>query len=130
MDKRRTQLCCTFSTEDQYENDIRKIFSYGIVVDEKIYVLENREKPNEIFLTYNVAKETRPQHVIQNTITVHRNRDFNVLYSINALNLIILDKLDRVDWSKFGGSLVTGNNGILSVIPTYLREIKINNLNE
>ena len=53
----RTQLLCTFTTQknlEQTTHDISKNFN---VVFEKIYVLQNENKTNELICTYNVDQD-------------------------------------------------------------------------
>tara|TARA_R100001377_G_scaffold30062_2_gene16411 strand:+ start:2423 stop:2707 length:285 start_codon:yes stop_codon:yes gene_type:complete len=73
-------------------------------------VFSNAEVPSQLYCTYNVdASETRGQ----NTISIHRKKETNTLYTVNALNAIIrrvnngvLDKTFQVDWNNYQNSFI------------------------
>ena len=53
----KTQLLCTFTTQHNLEQSIRDITKNFKVVFEKIYVLQNEDKPKELICTYNVNQQ-------------------------------------------------------------------------
>jgi len=123
-----TQLLCTFSNINSYQKDIESICQHYKVDGEKIYILKNEETLNEIFLTYNVQRSPGSHH--PRTISVHRKKDFNVLYSINALNQLIKEENGgqhsntfQIDWSKFRDSLVIVKDEKIKVVPTKLMRV-------
>ena len=59
-----TQLLCTFTTNKKLDQTLMDISSKFNVIYEKIYVLQNEDKHNELICTYNVEK--------------NRDLDFNV----------------------------------------------------
>lgn len=128
MDLRIRQLLCTFSTLAVYSDDIKKIRGV-FCIDGPIYVLQNVVNPSEIFLTYNVLLTKGTGIPFPKTITVHRKRGWNVIYSINALNMMArADTGDIndgfvVDWDAYRGSIVTIYNGEFSVVRTLLLQI-------
>ncbi len=94
----------------------------------KVYILKNSENPTEIFLTYNVEKNNGKY--FPKTISVHRKKDFNILYSINALNELIKQENGglfshtyQVDWTKFKDSIIVVNDGKIKIMPTKLLRI-------
>ena len=127
----RTQLLCTFTTQknlEQTTHDISKNFN---VVFEKIYVLQNETKPYELICTYNVDKDDDVDfNKVKNTISLHRNKITNTLYTINALNELIktinngvLDTKYQVPWDIYRNMiLILGKEG-LSKIPTRILKI-------
>lgn len=123
-----TQLLCTFSNVHSYQNDITSICEHYKVDGGKIYILKNEEFLSEIFLTYNVEKTMGKHH--PRTISVHRKKDYNILYSINALNQLIKEENGgqpsntfQVDWSKFRDSIIVVNDGKIKVVPTKLMRV-------
>ena len=50
----KTQLLCTFTTQHNLEQTIRDITKHFKIVFDKIYVLQNEDKPKELICTYNV----------------------------------------------------------------------------
>ena len=75
------------------------------------------------------------QEGIIDTISLHRKKQTNTLYTINALNEVIrsknggvLDKSFQVDWSEFQNSLLLTNDSGLNIIRTKIH--KIININD
>ncbi len=106
----RTQLLCTFA----HQSDLNIITDYiqksYTIPEQRIFVFSNAEVPSQLYCTYNVdASETRGQ----NTISIHRKKETNTLYTVNALNAIIrrvnngvLDKTFQVDWNNYQNSFI------------------------
>ena len=128
MDFSQRQLLCTFTTPPELESELSEI-SLTYKVDGDIYVLQNQCNSNDIYLTYNIRKDAisprRPK-----TISVHRKKDFNVIYSINALNLMAgedfsgsLNPRHEIDWNRYRNSLVIINGKSIMVFPTVLLKI-------
>ena len=127
----RTQLLCTFTTQknlEQTTHDISKNFN---VVFEKIYVLQNENKPYELICTYNVDKNDDVDfNKVKNTISLHRKKITNTLYTINALNELIktinngvLDTTYQVPWDIYRNMILILNKEGLSKIPTRILKI-------
>ena len=130
----RTQLLCTFTNQknlEQTTHDISKNFN---IIFEKIYVLQNENKTNELICTYNVDQDEEINYNdVKNTISLHRKKITNTLYTINALNELIMDInngiLDtsyQVPWDVYKNMILISNKEGLSRIPT--RILKIINL--
>ena len=111
----KTQLLCTFA----HRKDLTLIIDYikqsYIIVEKKIFVFNDAEKPNDLYVTYNVDPK-EDYRKTQNTILIHRKKDTNSLYTVNALNEIIkavnngvLDKSYVVDWNNYKNSLLLTN---------------------
>ncbi len=111
----RTNLLCTFA----HRKDLTLIIDYVkqcyTIVEKKIFVFNDAEKPNDLYVTYNVDP-TEDYKKTPNTILIHRKKDTNSLYTVNALNEIIkavnngvLDKSYIVDWNNYKNSLLLTN---------------------
>ena len=102
------RLYCTFTTTDEVDLLIDKIKSSYVVLFNKIFVLENL-KEDKLMLTYNVdLGNSSKDFIIDNTILVHRKKQTNTLYTINALNELIkslnngvLDKTFSINWNDY-----------------------------
>ena len=127
----RTQLLCTFTTQknlEQTTHDISKNFN---VVFEKIYVLQNENKTNELICTYNVDQDEEINYNdVKNTISLHRKKITNTLYTINALNELImeinngiLDTSYQIPWDIYKNMILISNKEGLSKIPTRILKI-------
>ncbi len=131
----KTQLLCTFTTKKDIESTITKISSAYTIVFNKIYVLQNENDINELICTYNVDLQDRVDYnAVDGTISLHRKKHSNTLYTINALNECIknlnngvLDNKFVVPWENFKNMLMVTNSDGLNKINT--RIYKIINLN-
>ena len=128
-----SQLLCTFSNREEYENVILLIKECYDVLLNKIYILEDVENTYNLMLTYNVAKTQRMPET-NNTISIHRKKHTNTLYTINAINELIksanngiLDKSFKINWQNYTNQLLIGSPRGLKVVRTKL--YKIINLN-
>ena len=80
----KTQLLCTFATRSQLDGIIELIKECNDILYDKIYVFENMKDSSQLICTYNV--EYDDSHVsedIPNTISLHRKKQSNTLYTIN-----------------------------------------------
>ena len=81
------KLFCTFTDLDGLDALIENIQSKYTIIYNKMFVLEIVGK-DEYVVTYNVDQGN--VHTIpDNTILVHRKKESNTLYTINALNELI-----------------------------------------
>tara|TARA_A100001391_G_scaffold174335_1_gene136737 strand:- start:43 stop:432 length:390 start_codon:yes stop_codon:yes gene_type:complete len=125
----KTQLLCTFCTKQDLDQVIELVSLGASVVFDKVYVFENVDQPDSLICTYNVEKT---DDFIQNskTMAIHRKKETNTLYTINALNEAIrkanngiLDKKFSLDWSQYQNSLLLTNDQGLNVVETKLYKI-------
>ena len=102
------RLYCTFTTLDAYEEVANNIQTSYVILFNKLFVLESLDG-EKIMLTYNVdMNNSMVNSMIDNTILVHRKKQTNTLYTINALNEVIkslnggvLDKSFAVNWDDY-----------------------------
>ena len=102
------RLYCTFTTLNDYEEVTNTIQSSYVILFNKLFVLESLDG-EKIMLTYNVdMNNSAVNSMMDNTILVHRKKQTNTLYTINALNEVIkslnggvLDKSFTVDWNDY-----------------------------
>ena len=127
----KTQLLCTFTTQHNLEQSIRDITKNFQIVFDKIYVLQNEEKTKELICTYNVDREEKIDfNAVSNTISLHRKKITNTLYTINALNELIktinngvLDTNYQVEWDTYKNMILISNKEGLQKIPTRILKI-------
>jgi len=125
-----TQLLCTFAKKWGLEETIENINDTYSVVFGKIFVLQNERFLNEFFCTYNIELPNTVGEMIKKTISIHRKKETNTLYTINSLNEVIkmqnnnvLDYNYKIDWEPFKNTILVTNSFGLKVIPTKLFEI-------
>ena len=102
------RLYCTFTTVDAYEEVANTIQTSYVILFDKLFVLESLDG-EKVMLTYNVDMNNSTRNsMVDNTILVHRKKQTNTLYTINALNEVImslnggvLDKSFAVDWNDY-----------------------------
>jgi hypothetical protein len=100
----------------------------------RIFTFINENDNNEYILTYNLYAEyanIKFTSIWENTISIHRKKQTNTLYSLNAMNELIksknwgrLDKSYRINWEDYENSFLIIKNGKLKIIP--IRMVKIN----
>ena len=126
-----SQLLCTFTTKENLDNVLSEIVSSYQIIFEKIYVLQNEEQVEELMCTYNVDS-TNPvdYNAVDNTISLHRKKFTNTLYTINGLNEVIaslnnglMDSKFIVPWDEFKNTLLITNNEGLKRINTRIFKI-------
>jgi hypothetical protein len=126
----RTQLLCTFTTKQKLNEVVDIVVTCNDVLYEKIYVFQNSNELNQLICTYNIEYSHDYQENIIDTISLHRKKQSNTLYTINALNEVIrekndgvLDKSYMVDWLEFENTLLLTNEMGLQKIPTKIFQI-------
>ena len=127
----KTQLLCSFTTQYKLEQTVRDITKNFKIVFDKIYVLQNEDKPKELICTYNVDQDDDIDfNLVKNTISLHRKKFTNTLYTINALNELIkiinngvLDTSYQVPWDLYKNMILISNKDGLSRIPTRILKI-------
>ena len=127
----KTQLLCTFTTQFNLDQSIIDITKHFKIVFDKIYVIQNEDKPKELICTYNVDQEDDIDfNKVKNTISLHRKKITNTLYTINALNELIklinngvLDTSYQVEWDMYKNMILISNKDGLSRIPTRILKI-------
>ena len=133
----KTQLLCTFTTKKELDDVIKEIIDTYPIFFNKVYVLQNENEINEFVCTYNVdmGQSEIDYNKVKNTISLHRKKHTNTLYTINALNELIknlnngvLDKDFMIPWENFKNMILVTNSEGLNKIST--RIYKIININE
>ena len=128
----KTQLLCTFSSKSELDGTIQKIKNSYDIAFKKIYVFQNEDNVKELICTYNVDLEKGgvDYNAVENTISLHRKKHSNTLYTINALNECIknlnngvLDPKFIVPWENFKNTLLVTNNDGLNRISTRIYKI-------
>ena len=115
------KLFCTFTNLENLDELLVEIQSKYTIIYNKLFVLEIVGK-DEYVITYNV--EQGNVHAIpENTILVHRKKESNTLYTINALNELIkklnggvVDTSYKVDWQHYKNCiLLTQHNELIQL---------------
>ena len=122
------KLYCTFLQDEGVNEVVDRILEEHDILFNKIFVLVALDD-DKTMLTYNIDG---PVYNLQlpNTILVHRKKQTNTLYTINALNEVIrylndgvLDTTYQVDWTRFRNSLLLTRPGGFKKVRTRLKTI-------
>jgi len=110
----KTQLLCTFAHKSDLNIVTDYIQSNYVIPEQRIFIFYNVYDSDMLYCTYNVS------HTINrtsNTISIHRKKETNTLYTVNALNEVIrtvnngvLDKTFQVDWLYYQNSFILTDN--------------------
>lgn len=122
------KLFCTFSTEDTLESVLQEIQERYRIIYSKIFVLYSKSQ-DEYICTYNVDF-ANVGAFLDNTILVHRKKESNTLYTINALNTLIkelnggvLDTNYRINWTDYQNCVLLTKGPDLKRVNTRLYKI-------
>jgi hypothetical protein len=132
-----TQLLCLFTTKDELDKSIDFILKNYNLINPNVFILENKIKSDELFITFNVEKGSAAINSNWKTILVHRKKQSNTIYTINALNEVVksktggqLDNSYMIDWEEFQNCILTTSNIGYKKIPTKVfKTININQEN-
>ena len=116
------KLFCTFTTLDEVDDLVNNIKSQYNVLYNKIFVLQVRDN-DEYVCTYNID-QVNLDDIPQNTILVHRKKESNTLYTINALNELIKKLNDGIVDTKFPISWQHYRNTILLTQHDELKQLR------
>jgi len=127
----KTQLLATFTTKSELDDTVKLIKGAYTIVFNKIYVLQNEDNTNELICTYNVDLSGGVDfNDVKGTISLHRKKHTNTLYTINALNEVIanlnngvIDSKFIVPWENFKNTLLVTNSDGLNRINTRIYKI-------
>ena len=122
------KLFCTFATEGSLHNVLNEIQERYNIIYNKIFVLYSKSQ-NEFICTYNVDFGNVGAF-LDNTILVHRKKESNTLYTINALNTLIkelnngqLDTSFKVNWNDYRNCILLTKGPDLKRVNTKLHKI-------
>ena len=122
------KLFCKFTDLENLDALIEEITSKYVIIYNKMFVLEIVGK-DEYVVTYNVDQGN--VHAIpENTILVHRKKESNTLYTINALNELIkklnngvVDTKFKVDWQHYRNCVLLTQHNELNQLNTKIHKI-------
>ena len=125
----QTQLLCTFAAADELAYTVDEIKKAYKLSFNKLYVLENVNDSAQLVLTYNIVNVLDKATPIS-TIAVHRKKQTNTIYTINAINKLIeannngiLDKTYRINWEELKNTVLVTAYGKLKIVNTKLLNI-------
>ena len=122
------KLFCTFTSLEDLDTLINGLTKAYSIMYNKMFVLYVKST-DEYVVTYNV-EQGNVEAIPLNTILVHRKKETNTLYTINALNDLIkklnggvVDPSYRVNWQHYKNCILLTNHNELKQLNTKVYKI-------
>ena len=122
------RLFCTFTQLDDLDTLIYEVSNSYDILYKKIFVLQVKSN-EEYVITYNVD-QGNISSIPKNTILVHRKKETNTLYTINALNTLIkslnngiVDTKFPIDWQHYKNCILLTQHNELKQLNTKIYKI-------
>jgi hypothetical protein len=122
------RLFCTFTQLDDLDTLIYEVSNSYDILYKKIFVLQVKSN-EEYVITYNVD-QGNISSIPKNTILVHRKKETNTLYTINALNTLIkslnngiVDTKFPIDWQHYRNCILLTQHNELKQLNTKIYKI-------
>lgn len=127
----KKQLLCTFSNVDEFKSLINQIRNFYSVNSNKFFLFTCVKMPRNVYITYNVDIEENIQFPkFPNTIGLHRKKQTNTLYTLNAMNKLIaeenggvFDNKFQLNWDLYKNCLILTGDVSVRIIPLKLIDI-------
>ena len=122
------KLFCTFTTLEELEGLVKSLSSKYSIMYNKMFALYIKSN-DEYVLTYNVD-QGNVSEIPENRILVHRKKETNTLYTINALNELIkslnggvVDTKFPIDWQHYRNCILLTQHNELKQLNTKIHKI-------
>lgn len=129
LDNMSNKLFCTFSSKEDLDLTLSTIQSQYKILFDKIFILYIKSTEEYVF-TYNVDHNNMTNVILGNTILLHRKKESNTLYTINALNDLIkslnggiVDTSFTIDWKDYQNCILLTHAGDLKKLDTKIYKI-------
>lgn len=127
----KKQFLCTFSNSKNYTNDVDGIIENFDLIDKRVFIFSNTKDTCDVYLTFNIEKNNvNLNKKYKNTISIHRKKETNTLYTLNAMNRLIEDENDgvfdksyKLSWHLYENSIILINNPGVKIVPIKLLSI-------
>jgi|TARA_B100002019_G_C21271385_1_gene602560 hypothetical protein len=122
------KLFCTFTSLEELESLITTLKNQYTILYNKMFVLYVKSN-DEYVITYNV-EQGNVNDIPENTILVHRKKETNTLYTINALNELIkklnggvVDTNFPINWQHYKNCILLTQHNELKQLNTKVHQI-------
>jgi hypothetical protein len=130
IEEMANRLFATFSKKDDINETLDVITNRYTILYNKIFILESKDS-EEFICTYNIDPgNLNTTSVLSNTILLHRKKESNSLYTINALNTLIkslnngyADSNYKVNWNDYKNCILLTNGPDLRKLETNIHKI-------
>ena len=122
------KLFCTFVKSEEIESKVKELSTTYSIMYNKMFVLYIKSN-DEYVITYNVD-QGNVSEIPDNTILVHRKKETNTLYTINALNELIkslnggvVNTKFPIDWKHYRNCILLTQHNELKQLNTKIHKI-------
>ena len=129
-------LLCTFTDYENGISTLKEILNTHKIRENRIFIFESADKQS-LYYTYNIDTEDPNYNfmsdnpLLKDTILIHRKKETNTFYTINALNELILklnygiaDKTFIIPWTNYTNKFILSNNiDRLKIVDVRLKDI-------
>tara|TARA_R110000803_G_scaffold88107_1_gene155088 strand:- start:170 stop:604 length:435 start_codon:yes stop_codon:yes gene_type:complete len=134
MTNRRGVLLASFiitNDEQKIQEEVEFIVNNIEITNNLIFLLEDKDDPEKKIITYNaVVEKGKPFNPRLFTMRMHRKKQTNTLYTINALNAAVASQHDgktgrdlKLDWTQYENSILLTAGKELKVHPVIVSKI-------
>ena len=134
MTNRRGVLLASFlmtDDEQKIQEEVEFIVNNIEITNNLIFLLEDKDNPEKKIITYNaVVEKGKPFNSRLFTMRMHRKKQTNTLYTINALNAAVASQHDgktgrdlKLDWTQYENSILLTSGKELKVHPVEVSKI-------
>ena len=123
------KLFCTFSSKSELEGTLETIQGQYKILFNKIFVL-HVPSTEEYVCTYNVDSFNVTNDILPGTILLHRKKESNTLYTINALNALIkslnggiMDSSYMINWNDYRNCILLTRGDDFKRLDTKIHQI-------
>lgn len=127
-DNMNNRLFATFTPQESIEILVENLSTTYNIMYKKMFILFVKST-NEYVITYNVD-QGNVENIPANTILVHRKKESNTLYTINALNDLIkklnggvVDPSYRIEWPHYRNCILLTQHGDIKQLNTKIYKI-------
>jgi len=125
----KNKLFCSFVKKDNLQTLIEYLINNFPIRNYKIFVLTLTQNPLEYACTYGIEGGNILNNV-DNTILVHKKKETNTIYTINALNKAVkihnsgsLDFNFKLNWDFYKNSILLTDSNQLKVLKTKIYKV-------
>jgi hypothetical protein len=122
------RLFCTFTTLEDLDNLVDSLSNRYSIMYNKMFALQVKSN-DEYVVTYNV-EQGNVNDIPENTILVHRKKESNTLYTINALNELIkklnggvVDTKFPINWQHYKNCILLTQHNEIKQLNTKIHKI-------
>ena len=134
MTNRRGVLLASFiitDDEQKIQEEAEFIVNNIEITNNLIFLLQDTENPEKKIITYNaVVEKGKPFNPRLFTMRMHRKKQTNTLYTINALNAAVASQHEgktgkdlKLDWTQYENSILLTAGKELKVHPVEVNKI-------